>query len=293
MIGKAALHHLESELSHYFSRPVHIKTTIPVSGGSINEAYHLQTNAGDFFLKCNNAGQYPGMFETEAKGVNLLRTNSGFRIPEILFNTAFENDSFLLMEFIRKGARKPDFFEEFGRLLAAMHRKNNEKFGLDHDNYIGSLPQSNKQHNDWTSFFITERLERQLKLARDNSKLAASVSKQFENLCRELDSIFPKEASSLLHGDLWSGNFIADENGQPCIFDPAVYYGHREMDIAMTKLFGGFSEEFYESYREHYPMEKGWEERMEICNLYPLMVHVNLFGGGYAADVMTILKRFS
>jgi len=129
-------------------------------------------------------------------------------------------------------------------------------------------------------------------MAVGSGRLNTSLSKSFARFCNQVESIFPKEEPSLLHGDLWSGNFMVNNEGNACIYDPAVYYGHREMDIGMSKLFGGFDKAFYLAYNQEYPMEKGWERRVEYCNLYPLLVHVNLFGGGYASSVSAILSRF-
>jgi len=171
-------------------------------------------------------------------------------------------------------------------------RLTNTNFGLDYNNYIGSLHQQNNLHPTWVDFFINERLQPQIKLARDNNEIDSTTILKFENLYKKLDEVFPKEKPALLHGDLWSGNFMSDEKGESVIMDPTVYYGHREMDIAMAKLFGGFDAEFYSSYNEHYPLENGWEQRINVCNLYPLMVHVNLFGGGYLGQVKSILSKF-
>jgi len=163
---------------------------------------------------------------------------------------------------------------------------------LDHNNYIGSLHQSNQKHDKWVSFFIEERLNPQLKLAYDSGKINSSILEKFEVMFLVLEEIFPVEKPSLLHGDLWSGNLMTDNFGNPCLIDPAVYFGFREMDLAMTTLFGGFDSEFYESYQRINHLETGWQERFDICNLYPLLVHVNLFGEGYLSSVKNILKRF-
>ena len=185
-----------------------------------------------------------------------------------------------------------NFWENFGRGLAKLHKTTSDYFVLDHNNYIGSLTQSNRKRDNWIDFFVEERLGFQLKLARDSHLIDSGVLSAAEGLFNRLNEIIPKEQSSLLHGDLWSGNFMLGDQGEACLIDPAVYYGHREMDIAMTKLFGGFDHQFYEAYNQEFPMEKGWEQRMDICNLYPLLVHVNLFGGGYVSQLTSILKRF-
>lgn len=269
-----------------------IHSTQPVSGGSINSAYRLKTSHGDYFLKYNHAGRYPDMFEKEARGLKLLLDPKVISVPEVLLAGEAGEHAFLLLEYMDSAREADDFWDDFGKNLAALHAVKSERFGLDHDNYMGSLYQHNNLHDDWTEFFIMERLERQVKLAREEGNLGRSDVSGFERLYRRLGEIFPPTEPSLIHGDLWSGNFMTDASGRACLIDPAVYYGHPEIDIAMSTLFGGFSPQFYESYKEHNPLEKGWRDRLEIYNLYPLMVHVNLFGGGYLSSVQRVLRRF-
>lgn len=264
----------------------------PVSGGDINKAYRLRTQSGSYFLKYNFSEHFPGMFQAEASGLNLLRASGSIRVPEVLGSQETGKYSWLLLEFIEQGRPSSVFWENFGRSLAHLHKCSNHNFGLDHDNYIGSLPQSNKFHATWCGFFIEERLEKQLAGALNSGLANQALTKQFEKLYKVLPSIFPQEPPSLVHGDMWSGNFMCDSNGMPCLIDPAVYYGFREMDIGMSKLFGGFASGFYEAYHEAFPMKPGWQQRIEICNLYPLMVHVNLFGGSYLGSVGAIVERF-
>jgi protein-ribulosamine 3-kinase len=269
-----------------------ISRLLPVGGGSINEAYKIEAVNGAFFLKVNDAEKYPGMFDAEADGLKLLREGSQFKIPEVKAIGSNGKTCFLLLQWVGQGLKSSKAMYQAGALLAGMHKRSNSLFGLSQDNYIGSLSQSNKQFDCWPAFFSEERLRPLLKAAIDKKLLNANILEAFERLSLKLDDVFPKEPPALLHGDLWSGNFMVSDGGIPCVFDPAVYYGHREMDIAMTKLFGGFSEEFYCGYTDSYPLKKGWEARIEICNLYPLLVHVLLFGGGYARQVEQIIGRF-
>lgn len=278
--------------SRHEGQPVVISSVKPLGGGCINEAASLVTNAGQYFVKWNNAKKYPGMFEAEHKGLQLLRSTGAIHIPGVVHEGIAGEHSFLVLEMVTEGKKTDDFWEDFGRSMAKMHRHTWKAFGLDHDNYIGSLPQSNAPHDKWTEFFICERLEPQLKRARDEGKLGRNAASHFNHLFLVLDEIFPPEKPALLHGDLWSGNFMISPNGRACIYDPAVYYGHREMDIAMTKLFGGFNDGFYAGYTHELPLEKGWEKRVDVCNLYSLLVHVNLFGGGYAAQVEGIICKY-
>lgn len=265
----------------------------PLSGGDINQAARMETGEGTtWFAKWNDAHAYPGMFEAEAKGLQLLRDAGEVDVPKVVGYGEKENTSMLVLFFVNEGRQKGDFWSEFGKGLALMHRHSAEHFGLDHDNYIGSLPQTNTWKSSWNEFFINHRLEPQLKMARDRGEGDNSLVKQFERLYPHLNDFFPVEKPSLVHGDLWSGNYMTNNRGEACIIDPAVYYGHRLMDIGMSKLFGGFAPEFYDSYTHTWSLEKNWSQAVDIANLYPLMVHVNLFGGGYTGSVKSILRRF-
>jgi len=254
----------------------------PVSGGCINNATKIITNFGNFFLKWNiNASEK--MFDTEIKGLELLRKSKTIYIPQLI---AYDHN-YLMMEFIEKEPPSNSLWEEFGRDLSELHKVSNINFGLDHNNFIGSLPQDNKQELKWTDFFINQRIIPQLSMG----DFSSDIIRDFDKVFLKIDTLFIDEPSSLLHGDLWNGNFIFFKN-KIALIDPAVYFGSREMDIAMSKLFGGFHDQFYSSYNENYPLSEGWQERIDICNLYPLLVHVNLFGGGYYSQVKTILNRF-
>ncbi len=292
MLEEIIKNEVRNILKSQFNKDIEILSSSSLSGGSINEAVRLETNIGVFFLKWNSSSLYPAMFEKEANGLSILKQADEIFIPAVISCGDVGAYSFLLLEYVDSARPIENFWTNFAQSLAALHKKNNDFFGLDHDNYIGSLFQGNKEHDNWISFFIEERLESQLKLARDEAKATSSLTSKFEKLFNRLEDIFPPEKPSLIHGDLWSGNFMVNSKGKACILDPAVYYGHREMDIAMSKLFGGFTDEFYSAYNNVYPMEKGWEERVDICNLYPLMVHVNLFGGGYLNSVESILAKF-
>ena len=283
------------DLAQYLEKqglPHRIKKFKPCSGGCINNGGELLTGEESFFLKWNSATRYPAMFATEGKGLKKLHNTGAINLPEFIYDGEAGEYAYILMEFIQPGARKPNYWELFGQQLAALHGNSSEQFGLDHDNYIGSLPQYNNPHSDWPAFFIIERLERQLRMAFDDRALDRAIQRQFEVLFPRLEGYFPVEQPALIHGDLWGGNLITNTAGNPCLIDPAVYYGHREAELAFTRLFGGFDREFYQVYQATFPLESGFDERCDLYNLYPLLVHVNLFGGGYALQVKGILKRF-
>lgn len=265
----------------------------PVHGGSINSCLRLETDKGTFFLKENDAAAFPGMFEAEKKGLVILKNANAFIVPEVISIHEDNGTSMLLMEWLESNnsSRDKNAWLEAGKKLAELHKNTSASFGLDHHNYIGSLEQNNTQHTTWTEFYSQERILPQLKLAFDQKKIDNALMKKGERFCSSIEKIFPAGKPALLHGDLWSGNFFFSNKG-PAIFDPAVYYGHREMDLAMTKLFGGFDAAFYEGYEDEFPLEKEWRSRTDFCNLYPLLVHVNLFGGSYVHDVKGILAKF-
>jgi fructosamine-3-kinase len=292
MLPENTKKYIENRLSDNYDNGVEIRQVIPVVGGSINECYKLVTNNGLFFLKKNHAKKYPGMFEAEYNGLKTLTGKSKMIIPMPLFYFSQNDSSFLVTEFVERGTLTADFWNAFAEQLAVLHRNTHSHYGLDYDNYIGSLPQINSSKGTWEEFFIVCRIEPMLKSACDKKIIEKGIFRSIEKAAIKAVSIFPQENPSLLHGDLWAGNFFASHKGTPCVFDPAIYYGHREVDIAMTKLFGGFDNRFYEQYNEYHPMENGWEERMDAANLYPLLVHLNLFGLSYLNQINSIIKRF-
>lgn len=291
-LSQSLISAIEESLRPLFGSNLKVEDFKPVGGGCINNGGQLITNKNTFFVKYND-DRYAGMFETEAKGLQALQKADAIRIPAV-YATGSTNDNtiFIVLEWIETGIKRRDFWDTFGEQLAQMHKVSNTTFGLDFHNYIGSLPQYNKQHTDWPAFFQEERIEKQIAIGKQNGKLNDKVIKDLRSLYPKLDAIFPEEPPALLHGDLWGGNFMVGPEGQPVLIDPAVYYGHREMELAFTTMFGGFSGQFYEAYNHLYPLAKGFNERKALYNLYPVMVHVNLFGGPYLDDLKQIIKQF-
>jgi protein-ribulosamine 3-kinase len=261
-----------------------------VSGGCINRAFRVRSAPGELFIKINS-GPHKDILEKESDGLELLRSSGAIRVPVVIRTGIFQEHTYLALEQINAAPRTADYWRTLGAQLAALHRHSNGEYGLHFDNYIGSLPQANNFHADWLQFFIVQRLEVQLALAGRNGTMQG-IRKKMEKLYVHLPDILCMEQPALLHGDLWSGNVMADEHGKPCFIDPAVYYGHREAELAFTTLFGGFDAAFYESYHSHFPLSPGYEQRFDIYNLYPLLVHHNLFGGGYLNAAATILNKF-
>jgi protein-ribulosamine 3-kinase len=254
-----------------------IEVASPVSGGCIHDCYRATIQKKPCFVKVNDE-RYADAFAAEAEGLAALRA-AGLRAPQPLAHGSAGGQSYLLLEYLElKG--KGDF-AALGRMLANAHRKPGPRFGWARDNYIGSTPQANEWCDDWAQFWVARRLEPQISLARGKGFDVAMPSIQ------PLKDHQPKP--SLLHGDLWSGNAGFTREG-PVVFDPAVYYGDREADLAMTELFGGFPREFYQAYNETWALDAGYARRKPLYNLYHLLNHLNLFGGGYLGQVSSTLR---
>jgi fructosamine-3-kinase len=229
------------------------------------------------------------MFAREADGLRALAVEDGPRVPAPYLH----GKDFLLMEDLTPGGRSKDYWQVFGRQMAALHSHTNPQFGFDADNYIGSTPQPNPWTEDGFEFFDQHRLVYQAEMAVKRGLLSRHEVDQVENLAGRLAELVPDQPASLIHGDLWGGNAMSDEHGQPAIIDPAAHYGWAEADLAMTALFGGFSSEFYTAYNEVRPLNVGWRERFALYNLYHLLNHLNLFGRGYYGQVMRTVGRYT
>ena len=292
MLPTHFIQYLQTLLSQKLSKQININAIEKAYGGSINQSFKLKTNAGNYFIKINNFKLFPKLFETEAKGLLHLKNTNSFKIPQLIEVGVYDNLCFLLLEYIEQSTAKGDFWLTFAENLVELHKNTDSFFGLDYYNYNGSLNQINDKKDNWSDFFIENRLQFQCKLALDNKKVNYDFVKTFERIYNPINQLFPIENPALLHGDFWSGNYLISHKNEAVLIDPAVYYGHREMDIAMSLLFGGFDKKLYYHYNEIFPLEKGWEKRVDIANLYPLMVHVNLFGEAYAQRVKGIIKRY-
>ena len=198
----------------------------------------------------------------------------------------------ILLHWIARGTTSEDAMTNFGIALANMHQQPQPYFGWYRDNYIGSLRQINTQYNSWPEFYTTCRIIPLVKMLFDKAVFSKSDTERASAFCKKLEVLFPTEPPALLHGDLWNGNYIIDTSGTAVIFDPAVYHGHREMDLGMSKLFGGFSNAFYDAYQQAYPLENGWQQRLPLTQLYPLLVHAVLFGGHYITNAREIMRKF-
>ncbi|MBC3757638.1 fructosamine kinase family protein [Hyunsoonleella sp. SJ7] len=263
-----------------------------VSGGDISQAYKISTSNFDYFLKVNNAPEALTMFQTEAYGLQAIAKTNTVKTPKVIAYDTFESSAFLLMEFIESKSPSSKGFKTLGKQLANLHQCTSEYFGLKQDNFIGRLPQSNTKHQNWTDFYTYERLIPQLEMAKQKGLLQDSEYPDTKLIKNRLQPLFENIKPSLLHGDLWSGNYLISKSGEPYLIDPAVYYGHGEVDIAMSKLFGGFGEAFYEAYFSMLPSDEHTSARIEIYQLYYLLVHLNMFGRSYYSSVTSIIQKY-
>ena len=263
-----------------------------VSGGDSNQSFQLLNSESTYFLKINDAAAHPLLFQREAEGLDALRSMNCCKIPAVIKTGTIGNQQYLLLEWIERGVPAADYFQQMGEAVAEMHLQTTTSAGWHNDNYFGRLQQVNTMMNEWHLFYAECRILPLVKQLVDGGTFTGTEAKHAEVLCKKLENYFPKEHFSLLHGDLWSGNHFPDQEGKPVLFDPSVYYGHREMDIGMTRLFGGFEQTFYDAYNDRYPLETQWQQRLQLTQLYPLLVHAVLFGAHYVSQTRTILARF-
>ncbi len=271
---------------------VRITSSKPLTGGSISSAYLLETTNENLFLKINSAPDAIDMFHAEQEGLKAIEKTGTISVPYVHMVDRFEGQTFLLMEYVDSKRPNSADYALLGTKLAALHGVEQDNFGFSSDNYIGSLPQSNRIHNDWVEFYWEERISPQLQLARkkgllDDKEIPGS-QQSIDLFTRFFDGVSP----SLLHGDLWGGNYLIASDGTPYLIDPATYRGHSMVDIAMSKLFGSFGPDFFNAYHEIIPKSEHYNEQVELYQLYFLLVHLNMFGSGYYSSVSTILKKF-
>lgn len=262
--------------------PFTLRSERAVGGGCINSARIIEGSDGRrYFVKTNRASRLT-MFEAEAAGLEAIQATGTVRVPRPICSGSSGDEAWLVLEYLEMGGRGSA--AELGRRLAAMHRHTWDRYGWHRDNTIGSTPQINTPCSDWAEFLRVHRLGYQFALAARQGA-PRRLLERGERLLAGLEGFFVgyRPAPSLLHGDLWGGNY-GYSRGEPVIFDPAVYYGDREADLAMTELFGGFPSDFYAAYREAWPLDAGYRVRKDLYNLYHVLNHFNLFGGGYLAQ---------
>jgi fructosamine-3-kinase len=264
----------------------------PAGGGSIHRSLVVAAVDGErYFLKCNSAGAFP-VFSAEQEGLLALRAAAEIRVPAVIGSGRTGAHSWLMLEYLDLRGDKPGAGSRLGAQLARLHRHTGTHFGFASDNFIGATPQPNSPTSDWLTFLRDRRLGYQLRLAAENGG-GVELRNRGAALLRRLPALLAghRPEPALLHGDLWGGNWGALPDGTPVLFDPAVYYGDREADIAMTELFGGFGPEFRRGYAAEWPLPAGYEPRRDLYNLYHVLNHLNLFGGGYLRQAMALMDR--
>lgn len=289
---------LQTCLKRLFGSQAEIAAQGPVSGGDINDAYHLVLNDGrDLFMK-SHGGVADDFFTVEADGLKAMH-EAGARTPEVLAHGKnADGTSFLLMTYVRPSRPRCDYWENLGHMLAKMHQADTAAwtkgkcFGFYENNYSGSIRQKNQVNDSWVDFFRTQRLLPRLQLTR--SYFSEDDRRRARHLLDHLEDYFVEPAyPSLLHGDLWCGNVMLGSEGEAVLIDPAVCVGNREFDIALTRLFGGFEPAFYDAYNEAAPLESGFGERLDLYNLYHLLNHLHLFGRAYLGAVTRIIRHYA
>jgi len=278
------------QLNHHTGKAEAMESSKIVGGGSINSAYSLRMSSGqEYFVKCNSM-KYEDMFAAEYEALIEFQKVTSLNIPKPFCYGSSKTECFLIMDFIHLNGHGDSF--QLGRNLAKMHRIETGQFGWSRNNTIGSTPQSNTWHDNWVAFWREERLLPQFEMLYQRGH-KNQFQANAERLIAQLEDFFAyhNPSPSLLHGDLWSGNYAFDDKGQGVIFDPALYYGDREADLAMTELFGGFSPDFYSGYKEEFPLADGYNKRKSMYNLYHLLNHSNLFGGSYLTQADQTLRQ--
>jgi len=263
-----------------------IESITPVNGGDINHAYQLETKDKIYFCKTNNSEIGEDLLLKEEDSLKVLSRYC--RVPEKIASAP----KVLILSWVNSSNKSNRFWENLAEGLADIHKIGSNKFGYDKDNHIGLLPQSNTFEDTWSVFYVTQRLEPQLKMAIDKGLLSIQDTSSTDLMEKIISTVCPPESASLIHGDLWSGNILCDEEGKAYFIDPCVSYSHREMDIAMSMKFGKFDSCFYKRYQELRPLYPKFDDRVDMYQLYYLLAHLNMFGVGYQNDVLKIMKRY-
>lgn len=264
-----------------------------IGGGSINQTFRAACGNKQFFCKINSATKFPHLFSKEKNGLRYLEKQHLVKTPAVIDCFEKEGWQVLVLDWITEGERTDRFWRLFGEQLASLHLVTADEYGFTEDNYMGSVPQSNRPHKSWIQFFTSERLSPMVRRCADKHLLGKEHLRQFEAIENKLPGIFEEEKPSLVHGDLWSGNFLCDQDASPVLIDPAACFCHRSVDLGMTVLFGGFEKTFYEAYHHHFPFPPRHREQWAVCNLYPLLIHLFLFGTGYLPQIERTLKQFT
>lgn len=296
---QSILQSIEAEISRATDRNGKIDSCTALGGGCINDVFKVTLDDSRKYCVKTNDASLLTMFWCESDGLQALAGCSAIQVPKVVGEPGSDKSrSYLILDWIESGRPPGNFQELFGRQLAELHLQSRkpsaeQAHGFHRDNFLGSAIQPNLESTDWIEFFGEQRLRHQLRWAKDQGH-SGKLQKQGESLLAKLDQfLLDDEYSSLIHGDLWSGNYLCNENGQPVLIDPAVYFANREAEFGMITLFGSVDAAFYRAYEEVYPFQDGYSERFEIYKLYHVLNHLNLFGSSYLSQCLSILKKFA
>lgn len=271
-----------------------IQSLTPVSGGDINQSFYVKTEKRSYFIKCNeNVASH--FFEVEAEGLKLIQNTGVIKVPEVYHYDIPQKGekAALVMEWIEPGSDSSATASNFGRQLAEMHNNTSEKYGYGKPTFVGELDQPNEWCTTWTSYYSHYRLGKQLEIGRFKGTITGQRQERLEELIKRLTNFIPdRPKASLLHGDLWGGNWMVDQDGKPVLIDPSILYGDHAFELAFTELFGGFPHAFYEAYNVQYPLPYDYEDTKPVYQLFYLLVHLNIFGESYGPPVDRILKHY-
>ena len=280
----------EAALLAATGQPLTLTDYQSLAGGNLIHAVRVDAEGKSYFIKWAESAPSE-FFAAEAAGLAALRQTGALSVPSVLTQGQYQQRDFLVLPFLKTYEPTPRFWEQLGQGLALLHAHTNSRFGWKTDNFIGSLPQINSWQSKGIEFLVENRLRPQAAQAVYRGEMPDAWLPVLDELYRHLPDLIPNEKPALVHGDLWNGNVLCGPQERPYLIDPAVHYGHREADLAFTRLFGGFDDRFYAAYEEAFPLLPGFAQRQDLYNLYPLLVHVNLFGSGYLARVERILKK--
>lgn len=291
MQARVFMNNLIKHISHLTNKK--FQTIHSISGGSISSAYLLRWNEGAYFLKVNTNNDALNMFVAEKKGLRAIEKTQTIAVPKVHHVDVYDSKAFLLMDYVESKSPDANDYKRLGTQLAKLHLNHEERFGFNSDNFIGSLPQSNTQHSQWANFYWHERIAPQLRLAKQKQLLESNEIPSEQVAISVFEELLGRDIrSSVLHGDLWAGNYLIATDGTPYLIDPATYWGHSMVDIAMSQLFGGFGNEFYTAYHDIIPKTENYNAQIDLYQLYFLLVHLNLFGRSYYGSVSSLLKRY-
>ncbi len=263
-----------------------------IGGGEINQSYKVITNQGVFFLKVHDLDRYPKMFEKENYALQVLAKTQTVEVTKCVGICVEEGQEFMFLEYIESAPMQANFWSLLGENLASMHTQTSRYFGFQEDNYLGSIIQLNNRISNWGQFYIKNRLLPNVRKANENQFLDAAHLRKFEKYFKIVEVLFPEEEPALVHGNLWKEHVMAGGNGNPVLCNPSAYFGHREMDIALTRSVGTFNKEFYEAYHSTYPLQEDWEVRVDFCLMYYALVNLNTYGIPYLPSVEDKLNKW-